>query len=227
VIMAHKAQADDLDELASGLATEHEKQYKIVETGADLGQSVAEAAGNVEIPGLAFGMAADLPFANGEAVDVAVSEILNVDEDAKMIFPVVTELFFEQYGDGWERTFLQLRGGDGSFGGFKMIDFLGMDPECINRDFISKFYEIRTFTSLKGKLNALRFFGKELAGLLWKALISGVSLKNLEAAGTKLYGNELRIIEVSNPYYHCFMKDIDTFGDYQAYLRATRGDYDP
>ncbi len=73
--------------------------------------------------------------------------------------------------------------------------------------------------SLKGKVNAFREFSKYMPRILLRYAKHNLSGNHLEEMGSEINGNPIKIVQINTPYAHQFMKDIDTKGDYQTYLR--------
>ena len=79
---------------------------------------------------------------------------------------------------------------------------------------------MRMVHSLRGMLNAVRHIPTLVPEIAIKYVTSRLSISELEGIGSKLYGGEVRTVQVFDPFYAAFMKDIDTLGDYRAYQRS-------
>ena len=215
VVVGNHDQTEQLEKLASQYA--REKPYRIVEAVGHIGEIVASGAEHIHLPGYFFILQADLPYVSGSSIDLAALEVLGLPDNAKVYFPAVSREFFARWGGSWRRSFLPLSA-NGKPKRLKMLDFVIADSRYINPEFVRKFYNIRTFTrSLKGKLNFAREFPSCIPIALMSYLRRGISISDLEDIVSNLNGSQIRIVEVSNPAYAVFMKDIDTKGDYQTY----------
>ncbi len=222
VIVGNEDQCEDLEEVAS--RNSNGKPYRVISNnGQHIGEVVALGADNVSLSGYLFIAMSDLPYANGQAVDFAVADILRGESiGADVYLPVVSADFFNSHGDGWTSTFSRLQK-DGEKGKFRGLNFVIANSRNINPEAIKTYYEIRMIHSLKGMLNAVKHFpmlAPEVAiKHIIKYLTSRLSISDLEATGSELYDGELRVVEVFHPVYASFMKDIDTLRDYNAYRR--------
>ncbi len=218
VVVGNRDQVEQLEKLASQYA--QGKPYRVVEAVGHIGEIIASGAERIHVPGYFFILQADLPYVSGSSIDLAVLEVLDLQDSTKVYFPAVSRGFFARWGSSWRRSFLTLSV-NGKPRRLKMLDFVIADSKYINPEFVRKFYNIRTFTrSLKGKFNFAREFSSFIPVALMSYLGRGISISDLENIVSNLNGSQIRIVEVSNPAYAVFMKDIDTRGDYQVYRRS-------
>lgn len=223
VIVGNEDQCEDLEEIAS--RNSNGKAYKVIPNNGHIGNVVALGANNTLLSGYLFITMSYLPYANGQAVDFAVADILRGGRiGADVYLPVVSADFFNNHGDGWKSTFSRLQK-NGTKGQYKGLNFVIANSRNINPQAIKQYYDIRTIHTLKGKLNAVRHFPVMLPEVALKYIASKLSIDRLEEIASEWYRGELRIVEVSDPSYAAFMKDIDTLRDYNAYKRneATHG----
>lgn len=223
VIVGNEDQCEDLEEVAS--RNSNGKPYKIVPNNGHIGEVVALGADNVSLSGYLFITMSDLPYANGQAVDFAVADILRGESiGADVYLPIVSSDFFNKYQDGWTSTFSRLQK-DGTKGKYRGLNFVIANSRNVNPEAIKQYYDIRTIHGLKGKMNAVRHFPTLLPEVALKYLASKLSISRLEEMASELYRGEFRVIEVSDSSYTAFMRDIDTLRDYNAYRRneATPG----
>lgn len=223
VIVGNEDQCEDLEEVAS--RNSNGKPYKVISNNGHIGEAVALGADNVSLSGYLFITMSDLPYANGQAVDFAVADILRAESiGADVYMPVVSADFFDKYGNGWTSTFSRLQK-DGKKGQYRGLNFVIANSRNVNPEAIKQYYDIRTIHGLKGKLNATRHFPTLLPEVALKYLASKLSISRLEEMASELYRGEFRIVEVSDSSYATFLKDIDTLRDYNAYRRneATHG----
>ena len=217
VIVGNEDQCEDLEEVAS--RNSNGKPYKIVPNNRHIGEVVALGADNAMLSGYLFITMSDLPYTNGQAVDFAVADILRGQNfGADVYLPVVSADFFSSYGDGSKSTFSRLQK-DGIKGRYRGLNFVIANSRNVNTEAIKQYYDIRMIHSLKGKLNAARNFPNLLPEVALKYLASRLSISRLEEIASEWYRGEFRIVEVSDPSYASFMKDIDTLRDYKAYRR--------
>lgn len=220
VIVGNEDQCEELEKVSS--RNSNGKPYKVIpNNGQHIGEVVALGADNVSLSGYLFITMSDLPYANGQAIDFAVADILGGKKiGADVYIPVVSADFFNNHGDGWTSTFSTLQK-DGAKGKYKGLNFVIANPRNVNPEAIKTYYEIRMIHSLKGMLNAIKHFHmlpSEVAiKHIIKYLTSRLSINDLEETGSQLYDGELRVVEVFHPVYASFMKDIDTLKDYNAY----------
>ena len=66
-------------------------------------------------------------------------------------------------------------------------------------------------------LNAIKHFPVLAPEVAIKYVTSRLSISDLEGIGSELYHGELRVVDVFDPVYASFMKDIDTLRDYREY----------
>lgn len=216
VIVGNEDQCEALEEIAS--RNSNGKAYKVVPNNGHIGDVVALGADNIS-SGYLFITMSDLPYANGQAVDFAVADILRGKTiGADVYLPVVSSDFFNNHGHGWTSTFSKLQK-DGERGRYKGLNFFIANSRSINPQAIKQYYDIRTIHTLKGKLNAMRHFPAQLPEVALKYMASRLSVTRLQEIASKWYRGEFRIVEVSDPSYVAFMKDIDTLKDYNAYRR--------
>lgn len=217
VIVGNEDQCEDLEEVAS--RNSNGKPYKIVPNNGHIGDVVALGADNALLSGYLFITMSDLPYANGQAVDFAVADTLgggNIGADVYL--PVVSSDFFNNHGDGWTSTFSKLQK-DGTKGKYKGLNFFIVNSRNVNPQAIKQYYDIRVIHGLTGKLNAARHFPAQLPEVALKYLASKLSVGRLQEIASEWYRGEFRIVEVSDPSYAAFMKDIDTLRDYNTYRR--------
>lgn len=217
VIVGNEDQCENLEEVAS--RNSNGKPYKIVPNNGHIGEVVALGADNVS-SGYLFITMSDLPYANGQAVDFAVADILRGESiGADVYLPVVSDKFFSNHGDGWTSTFSRLQK-DGTRRQYKGLNFVIANSGNINPQAIKQYYDIRVIHGLTGKVNAVRHFPLQLPEVTLRYLASKLSMNRLEEIASEWYRGEIRIVEVSDPSYAAFMKDIDTLRDYNAYRKS-------
>lgn len=218
VIVGNENQCEDLEEVAS--RNSNGKAYKVISNNGHIGEAVALGADNVSLSGYLFITMSDLPYANGQAVDFAVADILRGESiGADVYLPVASSDFFNRHRDGFGQvTFSRLQK-DGEKGKYRGLNFTIANSRNVNPEAIKQYYDIRTIHGLKGKMNAARHFPTLLPEVALKYLASKLSMSRLEEMASELYGGEFRIVEVSDSSYVAFMKDIDTLRDYNAYRR--------
>ncbi len=78
-------------------------------------------------------------------------------------------------------------------------------------------------SSLRGLANAVRTFPNLAPKVAIKYLTSRLSINDMEGITSELYCGEVRIVQVSNPLYASFAKDIDTLRDFRAYQAIIAG----
>ena len=217
VIVGNENQCEDLEKIAS--KNSNGKAYKIIPNNGHIGDAVALGVDNALLSGYFFITTSDLPYANGQAVDFAVADILRGKSvGADVYLPVVSADFFNFHGNGWTSTFSKLQK-DGAKVKYKGLNFVIANSRSINPQAIKQYYDIRTIHTPQGKLNALRHFPTHLPEVAFKYLTSNLSITRLEEIASEWYRGEFRVVEVTDPSYVSFMKDIDTFRDYNAYRR--------
>ena len=222
VIVGNEDQCEELEKVAS--RNSNGKPYKVIpNNGQHIGEVVALGVDNVSLSGYVFMTMSDLPYANGQAVDFAVADILRAESiGADVYIPVVSADFLNNHRDGWTSTFSRLQK-DGVKGNYRGLNFVIANSRNINPEAIKTYYEIRMIHSLKGMLNAIKHFHmlpSEVAiKHIAKYLTSRLSISDLEETGSVLFDGEVRVVEVLHPIYASFMKDIDALRDYDAYRR--------
>ena len=218
VIVGNEDQCENLERVVSRVKSG--KTYKIVPNKGHIGEAVATGADNISLPGYFFIIMPDLPFVTGQAIDFAVADILRVENlGADVYLPVISHDFFKQHNDGFVRTFARLRT-NGVKGRYKNLDFVIANSRTVNPEAIEKYYEIRMIHTLRGMSTAIRHFPTLVPEVAIKYVTSRLSISDLEGIGSELYGGEVRAVEVFDPVYAAFMKDIDTLRDYRAYQRS-------
>lgn len=226
VIVCNPDQAEQFERIAEEIP--RQKPYSIVPSEGDIGNIIALGSGLVRIHGPTFYLLPDLPYVDGSAIDYAIMDILHRKSGpCAGYIPVVSKEFFQNHNSGWKRPFFpQLARTDEAksrrLDRFKALDFVIADSDNINPQFVSDFYSIRMLRSLKGKLNAAYAFHSLVPRILMKYFLSELSLPQLEDIASSLNGNQVRIVEVTNPIYASFMKDIDTRQDYETYLKNNK-----
>ncbi len=221
VIVSNPDQCEELEKLA--LKHSNGKPFSIIEAEGHIGETISKGSENVKHPGYCFILLPDLPYVNGYSIDSAANDILaNQSYENSIFFPVITKEFFEKYSGTWERPFFAKLRNNGSFKNYKALDFVIADTTKINPEFVRVFYNIRMVRSLKGKLNALKYLPSIFPKIFLKYCNSKLSITNLEEIGSELNGEDVKLVELNNPNYAVFTKDIDTKKDYLAYLTSTR-----
>lgn len=215
VVVGNEDQCEYLEEIAS--KNSNGKPYKVLPNRGRIGEAVEVGVDSIALPGYFFAIMPDLPYANGEAVDFAVADVLKKENiGADVYLPVVSAVFFRNNANGWTSTFSRIQN-NGKQSGYKGLNFVIANSENVNPQAINKYYEIRMVHSLKGILNAARHFPALVPEVALRYLSSRLSMSTLEEMGSELYRGELKVVEVSDPLYISFMKDIDTLKDYAAY----------
>lgn len=218
VVVGNQDQQEDLEEVVS--KNSNGKPYKVIPNNGNIGEVVATGANNVLLPGYFFIMMPDLPFVTGETIDFAIADILRPGNlGADVYLPVISDDFFEQHNEGWTRPFARLSN-NGVKGRFKRLDFTIADSRSVNPEAVKKYYDLRMISSLRGKAVAVRNLPSLTLGLAMKYLTLRLSMADLEGISSELYRGEVRIVQVFDPVYATFMKDIDTARDYRAYQRS-------
>jgi len=219
VIVGKTEQCEQLGDLAERYA--NKKPFKIIPNEGHIGETVTRGTENIDIPGYFFILQPDLPFVSGKAIDEIALEILTKTcRRDSIYFPVINKEYFQQYSQGWIRSFFpEIRNGS-NMSRYKSLDFVIADSTRINPEFVRKFYNIRMIRSLKGKFNALREFSQYIPQLLLRYASKRLSVQQLEEIGSELNGYSIKIIQIKTPLASAFMKDVDTRSDYQTYLRA-------
>lgn len=219
VIVGNEDQREKLEEISSRNAKG--KPYKVIPNNGHIGEVVVVGADNISSSGYFFAIMPDLPYANGQAVDFAVTEILREGSNVAVYLPIVSAEFFNIQAQGWSSTFTGFQEGEARKK-LKVLNFFIADSRNVNSVAIKRYYDIRTIHSLKGKLNAVRHFPALLPEVALKYLTSRLSISTLEEMGSELYRGEIRVVEVTDPSYIAFLKDVDTLKDYKAYQRDTQ-----
>lgn len=219
VIVGRQEQCEELEALANKYS--NGKPFRVVQNEGHIGDTLALGSENINLPGYCLVLQPDLPLVSGTAIDSVVLEIMSAtNPEVAVYFPVIDKDFFQQYSQGWVRPFFpELNNGSGTKR-VKSLDFVVADSTRINPEFVRKFYNIRRIRSLKGKINAFREFPEYVPELFLRYSLRQLSVRQLEDVGSELNGHRIKIVQIQTPYASAFMKDIDTRGDYQTYLRA-------
>lgn len=191
VIVGNEEQCEELEGVAS--RNSNGKPYKIIPNDGHIGEVVALGADNVSLSGYLFITMSDLPYANGQAVDFAVADILRGESiGADVYLPVISADFFNRHGDGWTSTFSRLQKDDAK-GGYRGLNFVIANSRNVNPEAIKKYYDIRTIHGLKGQVNAARHFPGLLPEVALKYLTSRLSISRLEEIASELYRGEFEL----------------------------------